>query len=174
LVYLGTLSPQWFGLTVGPNAGLHVSFLQSLKHLLAYFLTMPGRGILLAFLPLLLLVLLVAILRKQWLAIAALWAVYFSFFGLSFASSEHWTTWLWVVAIATLMVVCISRFGLLAMVSSQVFFHLTFFNVLTANVSSWYFGNTIFAAVVLLGLAIYGFYTSLAGQPLLKGKLLVD
>jgi hypothetical protein len=37
-----------------------------------------------------------------------------------------------------------------------------------------YFGNTIFAAVVLLGLAIYGFYASLAGQPFLKGKLLED
>jgi hypothetical protein len=35
-------------------------------------------------------------------------------------------------------------------------------------------GDTIFGAVVLLALAVYGFYTSLAGQRLLKGKLLED
>ncbi|MBC7910289.1 MAG: serine/threonine protein kinase [Pyrinomonadaceae bacterium] len=174
LVYLRTLSPQWFGFTAEPNTGLNISFLQSLKHLLANFLMMPGGGILLAFVPLLLLVLLVAIFRKRWLAMAVLWTVYFSFFGLSFASGGHWTAWLWAGSIATLMVVCVSRFGLLAMFSFQVFFYLTFFNALTANVSSWYFGNTIFAGVVLLGLAIYGFYTSLAGQKIFEAKFLKD
>jgi hypothetical protein len=28
--------------------------------------------------------------------------------------------------------------------------------------------------LVIMGLALYGFYTSLAGQPFLKGKLLED
>jgi hypothetical protein len=46
--------------------------------------------------------------------------------------------------------------------------------VITADFSSWYFGNTIFSAVALFGLSIYGFYTSLAGQPLIKDKLLAD
>ena len=76
--------------------------------------------------------------------------------------------------IATITVVCVARFGLLAMISRAVFFELSFHNAITSDFSSWYFGNTIFAAVVLFGLAIYGFYTSLAGQPLLKGKLLED
>jgi hypothetical protein len=45
---------------------------------------------------------------------------------------------------------------------------------LTSDFSSWYAGSTFFVLVVITGLTIYGFYTSLAGQPLLKGKLLGD
>jgi hypothetical protein len=62
----------------------------------------------------------------------------------------------------------------LAMISCAVFFELGFLNAITSDFSSWYFGNTIFSAVVLFSLAIYGFYTSLAGQPLLKAKLVED
>jgi len=174
IIYSGPLSNQWLGLTVVPNPSLEVSFLQSFKHLLANFLMTPGRGIFLAFAPLLLLVLLVAIFRKQWLAMAVLWTVVFLILGLSFASGGHWVAWLWVGSIATLNVVCVSRFGLLAVISFNTFFHLSFHNAITANVSSWYFGNTIFAGVALLGLAIYGFYTSLAGQKIFEGKILRD
>jgi uncharacterized membrane protein len=100
--------------------------------------------------------------------------LYFLILGLAFASGGHWIAWLWTGSIATIIVVCVSRFGLLAMVSFQVFFTLTLHNAISANISSWYFGNTIFAAVVLLGLAIYGFYTSLAGQKIFEAKFLKD
>ncbi len=60
------------------------------------------------------------------------------------------------------------------MISFQFFFDLSFHNSVSANSSSWYFGNTIFAGVVLLGLAIYGFYTSLAGQKIFAEKILRD
>ncbi|MFN2392011.1 MAG: hypothetical protein ABR566_08575, partial [Pyrinomonadaceae bacterium] len=173
IIYLEPLSKQLLGLMVAPNPSLDVSFLQSFKHLLANFLMSPGNAIFLAFILLLLLVLLVAIFRKQWLAIAALWTVYFLVLGLFFGGG-HWVGWLWTGSIATLSVVCVSRFGLLAMISFHTFFHLSFHDAITANVSSWYFGNTIFSAVVLLGLAIYGFYTSLAGQKIFEGKILRD
>jgi predicted Ser/Thr protein kinase len=171
LIYLAPLSQQWLGLTVTPNPSLNVSFLQNFKHLLAGILLAPGNAISFAFAPLLLLVLLMVIFRKQWLAIAALWAIYFLILGLFFASDGHWVSWLWTSSIATLSVICVSRFGLLALISFHSFFHLSFHTAITANVSSWYFGNTIFAGVILLGLAIYGFYTSLAGQPIIQGKL---
>ncbi len=172
VIYLSPLLQQWYGLPVEPNPSLEISFLQNFKHLLANFLMTPGNAILQAFATLLLLVLLVAIFRKQWLAIAALWTVNFLILGLFFASGGGWVAWLGTSSIATLSVVCVSRFGLLAMISFHTFFYLSFPNAITANVSSWYFGNTIFAAVVLLGLAIYGFYISLAGQKIFEGKLL--
>ena len=75
---------------------------------------------------------------------------------------------------STITVVCVARFGPLATVSRAIFFELSFHNAITSDFSSWYFGNTIFAAVVLLGLAIYGFYISLAGQSIFKGKLLEE
>ena len=98
----------------------------------------------------------------------------FLIMGLAFASGGHWTGWLGPALIAAIIVICIARFGLLATISFYVFFFLTFSNPITANVSSWYFGNTIFAAVVLLGLAVYGFYTSLAGEKIFEGSFLKD
>lgn len=174
VIYSGPLTRQWLGLTVAPNTGLDISYLQSFKHIWANFLTASMDGIFSAFAPLLLLILLVTIFRKQSLATALLWTLYFLILGLAFASGGLWIAWLWTGLIATLIVVCISRFGLLAMVSFQFFFTLSFHNPITANFSSWYFGNTIFAAVVLLGLAIYGFYTSLAGQKIFEAKFLKD
>ena len=45
---------------------------------------------------------------------------------------------------------------------------------LTTNISAWYFNSTIFVAVVIIGLAVYGFYTSIAGQPVFGGKTLKE
>ncbi len=162
-IFMMGLLPIWMGETVAPNPGMEVSFIQSFKHLSATFLAVSSSSIFFALSGLLFLVLLVTIFRKQWLAMFVFWAIYFLINGLFFASSGHWLFWLAPALIAAINVTCIARFGLLATISFFVFFFLTFHNPITANVSSWYFGNTIFAAVVLLGLAIYGFYTSLAG-----------
>jgi serine/threonine-protein kinase len=174
-IYSAILSLDWSGFKAAPDFDVFVSTLQSFKHLWANFLTTTASAIFPAFFVLLFLVLLVTIFRKQWLATAVFWALNFLILFLAFGGEEGQAYHVFFTAlIPTLVVVCIARFGLLAMVSFMVFFHLSFHNAITANVSNWYFGNTIFSAVVLLGLAIYGFYTSLAGQPLLKGKLLED
>jgi hypothetical protein len=60
------------------------------------------------------------------------------------------------------------------MVSFQVCFELTFHNAISANTSSWYFGNTIVTAIVILALMVYGFYTSLAGQKIIDPRFLRD
>ena len=174
VIYSGNLSQQLIGFTVAPNRGFNFTYIQSFRHLWANFLMAPVSGIFAAFGPLLFLVLLVTIFRKQWLATIVFWTLYFSVLGLAFASGGHWIGWLGIALNATIMVVCISRFGLLAVVSFQVFFTLSFHNPITAKFSSWYFGNTIFAVVVLLGLAIYGFYISLAGQKIFEAKFLND
>jgi serine/threonine-protein kinase len=173
-IYLMVLLPNRIGITTAPNTGMNISYLQSFKHLWANFLMASAGGIFYAFGSLLFLILLVTIFRKQWLAIAVFWMLHSLILGLAFASAGHWILWLGSLLIATAAVVCIARFGLLAMVSFQVFFTLTFHNAISANFSSWYFGNTIFAAVALLGLASYGFYTSLAGQKILGANFLRD
>ena len=42
---------------------------------------------------------------------------------------------------------------------------------LTSDLSAWYAGATIVPALVMLGLAAFGFYTSLAGRSLLATDL---
>ncbi len=157
-----------------PNAGLKISYLEGTRHIWANFFLFLPFAVFAAFFLLLLLILLVTIFRKQWLATAVLWILLFSVTGLTFWERIEWADLLGMALITTLAVVGLARFGLLAMISRAVFFELSFLNAITSDYSSWYFGNTIFSAVVLFGLAIYGFYTSLAGQPLLKRKLLED
>ena len=65
-----------------------------------------------------------------------------------------------------------ARLGLLAIVTWLLFFLLSFFYPLTTDFSAWYAGSAIFSLSVIAGLAIYGFYTSLAGQSVFQGKLL--
>jgi hypothetical protein len=174
-IYSAILSRDWGGFKAAPDFEFFVSTLQSFKHLWASFLTTTAGAIFPAFFALLFLVLLVTIFRKQWLATAVFWTLMFLILFLAFAGEEAQAYYVFFTAlIPTLVVVCIARFGLLAMVSFMVFFHLSFHNAITANVSSWYFGNTIFVAVVLLGLAIYGFYTSLAGQKIFETTFLMD
>ena len=63
---------------------------------------------------------------------------------------------------------------LLATMVAQLFFFLTRPYPLTTDFSVWYATSTIFALVIALGLAIYGFYISLGGQRVFGGKLLND
>jgi serine/threonine-protein kinase len=173
-IYVTVLLATWSSGRAVPNSGLDIWYLEGVRHLWANFLIFLPFGVFAPFFFLLLLILLVTLFRKQWLATAVFWILLFSVTGLSFYRGSHWADWFGAALITTIAVVCIARFGLLAMISRAVFFELSFHNAITSDFSSWYFGNTIFAAVVLLSLAVYGFYTSLAGQPLLKRKLVED
>ena len=173
-IYVTVLLATWTSGRAVPNSGLNISYLEGTRHLWANFIMWLPSGVFAPFFFLLLLILLVTLFRKQWLATAVFWILLFSVQGLAFYRGSHWADLLGAASITTVAVVCIARFGLLAMISRAIFFELSFHNAITSDFSSWYFGNTIFAAVVLFGLAIYGFYTSLTGQPLLKGKLLED
>ncbi len=45
---------------------------------------------------------------------------------------------------------------------------------MTTELSAWYATDFLMALSICLALVIFGFYTSLAGQPLFSGKLLQD
>lgn len=173
-IYVTVMLAMWTGGRTGPNAGLNISYLEGTRHLWASFLMHLPLGVFAAFFLLLLLILLVTIFRKQWLATAVFWILIFSVEGLAFGGGGPWTGLLGTALISTITVVGIARFGLLAMISRSIFFELSFHNAITSDFSIWYFGNTIFAAVVLFGLAIYGFYISIAGQKLFQRTLLEE
>ena len=75
---------------------------------------------------------------------------------------------------ATFITLAAARFGLLALYSLLLFSYMSSGFPLTPDFSSWYAGSTLFVFVVIMGLAIYGFYTSLAGQRIFKAKFLKD
>ncbi|HEX8174548.1 MAG TPA: serine/threonine-protein kinase [Pyrinomonadaceae bacterium] len=110
--------------------------------------------------------------KKQRLAGMLMWLTILAIQLLFFASSWHLA--ISNLIIATLLTVAVARFGLLAVMSWHFFFSLSFFWPLTANFSLWYSSATILSLAVLLGLAVYSFYTSLAGQPLFREGILKE
>ncbi len=124
--------------------------------------------------PLFLLLLLYILLHRQWLAVAVLWALVAALDGLAFVGPSPLLMWAGPLAIATMIVVAVARFGLLTMIAFQFFFNLSFHYVVTTNWSSWYAESMYITLGLAVAVALYSFYVALAGQPLLRGAILQD
>ncbi|HJQ24698.1 MAG TPA: serine/threonine-protein kinase [Blastocatellia bacterium] len=120
-----------------------------------------------------LLLLLYILLRRQWLAVAVLWALVAAVDGLAFVGPSL-LMWAAPLAIATMIVIAVARFGLLTMMAFQFFFNLSFHYVVTTNWSSWYAESMYITLGLVVAVALYSFYVALAGQPLLRGAMLQD
>ncbi|MGI9165671.1 MAG: hypothetical protein ACR2G5_04685 [Pyrinomonadaceae bacterium] len=106
------------------------------------------------------------LLRKEKLAIALFWLVIVGFQGLA---SDNLTTGLITAAFnSAIFLVILVRFGLLATIFAEFFLLLGVLYPLTSDFSVWYSGVTLFVLAIGLTVAIYGFFTSLAGQPLFR------
>jgi serine/threonine-protein kinase len=157
------------GLNSGGDFGAY-----GIQTLTAAFSSNIVMSILLGFGFLFLLLLFYVLLRKEWLAAAAIWLVHASITYLAFVSTGPPILGISSVIIATVYTVAVWRYGLVTTIALQLFFHLTFHNPITPDFSSWSAGTTIFSVVIIVALAIYGFYISLAGQPVFRGGILRD
>ena len=173
-IYLTFLLPHSLGMIVPPVDGIDPESFLGMRGVMVLFFFALAVPIFYAVATPFLLLLFLAVLRRKWLALLALWLFMFFALGLAFVSGGPWINWIPIFIIATVTLISVARFGLLANYSFYFFWGLTFTQAMTADFSSWYAGNTLFSFIVIMGLSIYGFYTSLAGQPLLKGKLLTD
>ncbi len=109
------------------------------------------------------------ILRKPWLAALAFVAV---FTAIKTADSHHIlidvSTFAAIYAIAAFIVL---RFGFIAL-ATGMFTVDSLLNIpITTNLSSWYLGGSLFVVLTVTGLAVWGCYTSLAGQKIWKENL---
>jgi hypothetical protein len=107
------------------------------------------------------------ICRINWIAVGVLAVVLFLFQASAFEFYEPAMPICAVIAgIITFLLV---RVGLLAL--SVCFFASNAIGTLpvTSDFSSWYAGQTVAMIVVTMTLAVYGFFTALAGQKLLSG-----
>ncbi len=176
LEYLEFLLHQRSGNIKPPNMGLFITEpLSGVDGMAAHFLHGVANPILLTVLFSFLLLILLTVLRKKPLAIAALWLF---FLAPEFVSAVGYGAWLpFIIAdvlAATVITIAVARFGLLALYACLLFEGLSFNHPITSDFSSWYAGSTLFVFVVIMGLAIYGFYTSLAGQKIFEAKFLKD
>ena len=131
-----------------------------------------NAGIFLPFFSLFLLLLFVMVLRRERLAFGVLWLLLAVVNVL--IAQVPFPMMPFAALSAFLAVFVLYRFGLLAAVSALFFAHLWVFYPMTTELGAWYARDFTIGLGICVALAIYGFYTSLAGQPLFRGKILQD
>lgn len=110
------------------------------------------------------------ILRWKWLGAVAVWLILATPF-LTNSGTPYVESIVGILNAAVLVFVAF-RFGVLATIS---FLLIDFLNGIpfTADLTTWYSGNFILVILLLSGLTIHGFYTSIAGAKLFGGKSLL-
>jgi hypothetical protein len=172
---LGALLPRLFGIDATPTLLGNVLVLGGVRTMLAVFLSSHVvMSVFLGFGFLFFLLLLYIILRRQWLAIAAMFLIVLLIELSAFAAAGPRLFWIASILIAMTIVIVVARFGLLATMAHQLFFFLAIMYPLTTDFSAWYAPSMIFAVVLAVGLAVYGFYCTLCGQSLFGDPLLKD
>jgi hypothetical protein len=117
---------------------------------------------------LLLIFLLRALLRNQWLA-AVGYALVFTSLNLAGASHPIFNATIAFVFLLSLAFLVL-RWGLLALCAAMFFSNLT--NIPAGGSSAWYFGGTVFLLGAAVALAGWAFHTSLGGRRLWQHDLL--
>jgi hypothetical protein len=74
-----------------------------------------------------------------------------------------------VILEQVVLIAVLFRFGLLAIIGALFVPLLLMRSPLTLDPSRWYFGYGMLGVAIVLGLAIYGFHTSLGGQKAFGG-----
>ncbi len=165
---LGNAVNAALGSNVPPRLGSTDVLLGFRSTLAICFQSMP-HGIRDTLIFALLLFLLRAILRNQWLAMAA-FAVIFTL--QTTIGSSHFVIDSLEQLVAYMLVAAAAwRFGLLAL-AVFILANNTVGNMqATLHTGAWYFGNSLFLIACGLALAVWGCYTSMAGQKLWKTSL---
>jgi serine/threonine-protein kinase len=174
LILLGLLTSiglRWIGRppVLSANPGNH----EIGAHLfIGKFSEQMRAGIFLPFFALFLLLLFMRVLRRERLAFGVLWlllAIVNVLIG-----QVHVLMIPFAVLSAFLATFALYRFGLLASATTFFFAHLWVFFSMTTELTAWYATDFLMALTICVALVVFGFYTSLAGQPLFSGKLLQD
>ena len=109
------------------------------------------------------------ILRKQWLAASGFVLIYTA---LQCLRSDHpWVDAPFVIVVYAIAALVVVRFGLVALAAGIFAADLVLNLPAVSDFSAWYGSGPIFALVVVAGLAVWGFHTSLAGQPVFSREL---
>jgi len=174
-IALGAVLPRFFGFESTPTVVGNLLTLGSVRIMLGVFLNSHVlMSIFVGFGFLFFLLLLYIVLRRQWLAIGAMFLIVLLIEWSAFASAGPRFYWIISTLIALTIVTVVARFGVLATMAAQLFFFLSIMYPLTTDFSAWYAPSMVFALALAVGIAVYGFYISLGGQSPFGNRLLQD
>ncbi|MDT4898124.1 MAG: eukaryotic-like serine/threonine-protein kinase [Acidobacteriota bacterium] len=170
--YLVDLVPKWLGLP--PNKPfIDAHLMLGMRRFMPEFAGLFMSSFVIAFVLLFMLLLFFIILRRKWLAAAATWLVLASLLVLAHSETPL-VSRLFGLTGALIFVGGLYRYGLLALIVGGFIFHSWVFFPITTKLSAWWAADFIPVLIIYVALVVYAFYTSLAGQPLFRGKLLED
>lgn len=167
----GIMGPRLWGQPpMSPGPYLDGSVLSSLRHACFRVFVNLFSAVLYGMVFLFILTLLRILVRKPWLA-AVLWCLVMSTPALGENPAAEWFSG---AVRAVIMLAVLLHGGLLALVVALYFMFSTLEAPLTLDVSAWYALQAVPVVGMLVGVAVYGFYTSLGGKPMLGRALLED
>jgi hypothetical protein len=111
------------------------------------------------------------VLRREWLAWGAVWLFFLATFTiplLTASPSDNALTLFWNGLHIGVAIFALVRFGLLAMTGYLFFTELLALVPLTADLSAWYAYQGVLLALVMIGLAVYSYFTATRGQRLFR------
>ena len=176
LMYLRLLLPRWLGLDPG-MPDVSDAFSTSMVGSAAFaklFINQLSAAVVQTFMIVFLLLFLSLLLRKDWAGITVGFLMLASLFVFTVVGQEHPLAFGFVLLSVGLLVFCAVRFGPLALMVTLTVYHLWVFFPITTELTAWYATTFVIDLIVMLGLAVYGFYTSLGGQKLLTGNILAE
>jgi serine/threonine-protein kinase len=113
------------------------------------------------------------LLRRKRLGIAASWLLFYIAVNLNFGEATPLSLLLGAL-LPTILLTVLTRFGLLALIATHFFTHILPFYPVTTEFSAWYATSFLLQLFLLGVILLYAFHTSLAGQPLFRGRFLED
>jgi serine/threonine-protein kinase len=158
----------------GESAAIHrvlltmnIDSLLGTPHLIAGLINLQQWMVTNSLYYLLVLVVLRSLLRSWWLAGGAL--ALFIVLPLTLGDLLHGD---YVIACGAILVgisavYLLIRYGLVAFIAAWLAMRVLEFFPVTADMDTWYSGASLFALGAVAAMAVYGFYTSLAGRPVL-------
>lgn len=171
--YMAGLLPKWVGLPPPVPFMDEGTKLLGLRYFASGLAGIIFASFFIGFILLFVMLSLHIILRTRWMAALAGGLVVSAVLGLALSNNAA-ISMIFAPVSATIYVILLYRYGLLALLSSMFFFHLWVFFPITTEFSAWYAGDFVLALVLLVALAFYGFYTSLGDQKVFRGQFLQD
>jgi protein kinase-like protein len=170
--YLANLVPQWLGYPPGiPWLDYPATKLLGLRSFPFGFTQQIFGALIQSFVLLFFLLLLYIIVRHDRVAFLTLWLIVAFALSLTHEAAAGVP---FACLGAALVVWVLYRHGLLSLIVALFFVHLVVFYPITSDFSAWYAADFVLALLIALALAGFGFYTSLAGEPLFRAARLDD
>jgi serine/threonine-protein kinase len=170
---VNALAPEWFGLGPPDLFSCRRLFfdvplwpLLGGRYCLGELLGCQLTAVAAALAIVLFLLLLRFLLQRQWLAYAGV--VLTSALLYPIGLGDPRVSWITAATAAVIVLVLLARFGLVALVSYEFVRFLLRFPI-TSDLSAWHAaGATMFPAAVIVGLAVFGYWASRSGRPVLR------